>query len=67
VIVVEVRIRHVNDIIGRRLCDWPAGELERLIATIKAWGLADADETSIHGQFVLSDDAAYFELVFESE
>jgi hypothetical protein len=64
--VIEVRIRHEGDSKSARLCDWPATKIDRLIPTLRSWGVLGVDgehhQEDLVGQFVLSEGEAYFEV-----
>lgn len=69
--MIEVRLRHANDATGVHLTEVFLDDLDKLIPTLKAWGLAiDGDlatEPLLYGQFRLADSAAYFEIVVEPQ
>lgn len=49
-----------------RLCDWPATDLDSLVATVPRWGLINYPLAATHhevtGQFATDGQAGWFEL-----
>lgn len=64
---IEVRIRHQDDTNPRRFTEWPLSDLDGLLNLIKRWGIeteyASSTGEDVYGQFVVSDSAAFFEIV----
>jgi hypothetical protein len=61
--VIEVRIRHQDEADSVRLTEVPFTDIGSVIPTIKGWGIADYEDREMSAQFVVSDTAAYFEVV----
>lgn len=65
---MEVRIRHLCAEKAITLDDVPFLELGKVIPFIQSWGLHDADyvdDSSLFGQFKVTDTEAFFEVVYE--
>jgi hypothetical protein len=62
--MIEIRIRLEDWVEAVHLCTWPATELDRLLPTIRAWGIQGHEvSTEPVGQFVVNDGAAFFEVI----
>ena len=68
--MIEVRIRHDEDAEGHHLTEVPLESVNDVIPAIKPWGVYAQGPYSqvedISGQFVYSEDSAYFEVVLHS-
>lgn len=67
--MIEVRIRDEYESAGRKLCTWPATDLDGLMATLTAWNVYtkhDLQET-FSGQFRHDDTGTYFEVVIADQ
>lgn len=64
---VEVRLRHVDSTKAVRLGDVPFDRLDTVLPTLTGWGVTvDGDDyPTMLAQFVVTDTAAYFEVVVE--
>lgn len=61
--MTEVRIRHENDAEAIHLADVPLNDVGSVIPTLKGWGIVDSEDQELSAQFVVTDTAAYFEVV----
>lgn len=61
--MTDVRIRHEYDTEAQRLADVPFDQLDTIIPTLAAWGIANEEDAELAGQFVYSDLGAYFEVI----
>ena len=65
---VDIYLRNADSGIGHKLTEWPADNIAGLFSVLKHWGITDADGddlTDLCGQFRLTDEAAYFEVILE--
>lgn len=66
--MIEIRIRRSWDTTAVHLADvYNVEEIDAVLRSLKAWGLADADADDVFGQWVVNDDAAYFEFVIAED
>jgi hypothetical protein len=61
--MIEVRIRHQDEADAVRLTDVPFNDIGSVIPAVKGWGIADYEDRELSAQFVVTDTAAYFEVV----
>jgi hypothetical protein len=63
--MLEVRIRHENESKPMRLAVIEFEDIDTFFNVVKSWGVyADgAVAETFSGQFVVADDAAYFEII----
>lgn len=61
--MIEIRIRREWSAKAVHLCDAMLDDLDEVLSTVKAWGIADADGDDLFGQIVVTESAAYFEIV----
>lgn len=64
---IQVNIRLESESKSKPFCVWPATNLDRLIPTIKAWGVHDEESNDwsddISGSFHLGEGNAFFEVI----
>lgn len=65
--MIEVRIRHEGEVVSRHLCTWEASALLQLLPMIQEWGILDAEDHALFGQFVVDDARAFFEVVIADD
>lgn len=69
---IPVRIRHTDDTESVPLCTADSADLDALLREIPRWGIFFSNSQLLNsgddlmGQFVVDDDAAYFEIVVDS-
>lgn len=64
--MIEIRIRHEWDVTAVHLADvCNVEEIDAVLRSLKGWGILDVVDPadSVFGQWVVNDDAAYFEFV----
>lgn len=66
--MIEIRIRRAWDATAVHLADvYDVSEIDTVLRSLKAWGIADVDDDDLIGQWVVADAAAYFEFVIDDE
>lgn len=65
--MIEVRVRAASQTTAKRLCDWPATDLDQLPRLLGQWGVVVHPEvetyTDVSGQFAVDEAGVWFELV----
>lgn len=66
--MIEIRIRRSWDATAVHLADvYDVDEIDTVLRSLKAWGIAESDDADVFGQWVVDDGAAYFEFVIEDD
>lgn len=65
--MIEVWLRHENQSSGRRLCSWPATELDSLLPAIGRWGIYHSGNMystgDLVGQINYDETGTYFDII----
>jgi hypothetical protein len=70
-VMIEVRIRHVDETKSRHLMTWPVDNLDGVIPLIEHWGVRVENSTDdfsgydLSGTFVIADGLAFFEVMLD--